>query len=391
MPLRVIYAFEDLPETGTSAIFLAGPTPRAPIGAKATPSWRHDAIAYLHHINYDGDVLIPEPRDGWRPDYDGQVTWECEGRRRADLVVFWVPRDLITLPAFTTNIEFGEDLTTGRIVYGRPDDAPKNRYLDSRYQMMGHTPHTTLESLLDHTVALLGKGATRSKGERSVPLWIWQSPSFQTWYDGVKAAGNVLNDFQCQMTLRYGPGPGNIFGWAGKVNVTITAENRTKTNESVVGRVDTAIVVPFLTDTPDNDVLITKEFRSPANTSTGHVWEPPAGSSPHTTDPKTVAAEELLEEAGLDVTPDRLIPVGTKQVAPTMLSHRAHVFALKLTPEESRAVRESAVSGDIYGVNPDAQDGERITLTVLPQNQLLQSDVDWGVMGAILAAAQSLS
>jgi hypothetical protein len=46
--------------------------------------------------------------------------------------MYWIPRDLRTLPGFTTNVEFGLDVTTGRAVRGCPPDCPnpeRNRYL----------------------------------------------------------------------------------------------------------------------------------------------------------------------------------------------------------------------------------------------------------------------
>jgi hypothetical protein len=58
--------------------------------------------------------------------------WETAGREQATAILFWIPRDLRTLPGFTTNVEFGLDVTTGRAVLGCPPDCPnpeRNRYL----------------------------------------------------------------------------------------------------------------------------------------------------------------------------------------------------------------------------------------------------------------------
>lgn len=390
--MRVIYAFEPLPEVGHSSIFLAGPTPRAGIGEAAIKSWRQEAIDILQRIGYKGDVLIPEPRDGWQADYNGQIEWECYGRKVSDIIVFWVPREMKLMPAFTTNIEFGEDLPTGKVLYGRPDDAPKNRYLDARYKdFMKKEPHSTLEALMQDIVNTIGQGAMRTGGERHVPLWIWKTPSFQSWYDGQKQQDNVLNDFDVQTVFRFGPPPENIFGWVAKVNVHITSENRDKANESVVARTDTSMVVPVLTDTPAHDILLVEEFRSPGHTSKGLVVEPPAGSSPASKDPRAVALEELCEETGLDsIAPDRLQYISTRQLAATMLTHQMHVFALKLTPEESRDVRQKAMDKVILGANPYEENGERITLDIVAQDKILDSDVDWTSLGAIAMATKAL-
>ena len=69
-----------------------------------------------------------------RFEYLDQVEWEHAGLEAATVIAFWVPRDLNTLPGFTTNVEFGRCVGSGRIIYGRPDQAPKNRYLDWLYR-----------------------------------------------------------------------------------------------------------------------------------------------------------------------------------------------------------------------------------------------------------------
>ncbi|MFI5615000.1 nucleoside 2-deoxyribosyltransferase domain-containing protein [Amycolatopsis sp. NPDC051903] len=130
--LTVVHAREPLPEDGPS-VFLAGPTPRA--GGKV-PSWRPAALAELA-AQWNGDgpltVLTPESRGGVRAEhYDDQVGWETAARATATAILFWIPRDLRTMPGFTTNVEFGLDVTTGKAVLGCPPDCPnpeRNRYL----------------------------------------------------------------------------------------------------------------------------------------------------------------------------------------------------------------------------------------------------------------------
>lgn len=129
--MRIIYSDMEIPQRiPYNRIFLAGPTPR---DAK-TPSWRPEALRILKRYKYNGLVFYPE----WssRPDkvdYDAQVEWEHTGLTRALWVVFWVPRELKRMPAFTTNVEFGRFAEDSRALYGRPDAAPKNRYLDWWY------------------------------------------------------------------------------------------------------------------------------------------------------------------------------------------------------------------------------------------------------------------
>jgi Nucleoside 2-deoxyribosyltransferase like len=128
--LMLVYARDPLP-TGSS-VFLAGPTPRS----DDVPPWRPDAVSELA-AQWRGPgklaVFLPEPPSGQRwPYYDDQAEWETVAREAASAILFWIPRDLRTLPGFTTNVEFGLDVTTGRAVLGCPPDCPdpdKNRYL----------------------------------------------------------------------------------------------------------------------------------------------------------------------------------------------------------------------------------------------------------------------
>ncbi|HVI00101.1 MAG TPA: nucleoside 2-deoxyribosyltransferase domain-containing protein, partial [Enhygromyxa sp.] len=100
--MQVVYARQPFPAAFTRAIFLAGPTPRS----SDVPSWRPRALELLAERGYDGAVFVPEDADGnARFDYTDQIDWESEGLALADVIVFWIPRDLDTLPGFTTNVE----------------------------------------------------------------------------------------------------------------------------------------------------------------------------------------------------------------------------------------------------------------------------------------------
>jgi hypothetical protein len=176
----ILYAVQPLPERPGPTVFLAGPTPRDP----ATPSWRPEAIRLLGEAGFAGTVIVPETSDGeWRQSYDDQVDWECEMRSLADVIAFWVPRDMASMPALTTNVEFGEDLSTGRMIYGRPDAAPKNKYLDHRWTgRSGLAPFADLPSL----VAAASKAAMahsrlpeRVGGTARVPAQAWASEALR--------------------------------------------------------------------------------------------------------------------------------------------------------------------------------------------------------------------
>ena len=139
-------SYSDKPLTvEMNSIFLAGPTPRS----SEVKSWRPEAINYLEKLEYSGQVIVPE-RENWEgTDYIDQVEWENEGLNECSVIVFWVPRDLKTMPALTTNIEFGRFCQDTRILYGRPVNAPKNRYLAWLYkESLGREPIDDLEGLM---------------------------------------------------------------------------------------------------------------------------------------------------------------------------------------------------------------------------------------------------
>lgn len=136
--MKVVYAGQELPEVDPgllphrkfvpNSIFFAGPTPRL----KEVQSWRPEALAILEELGFDGFVFVPETGDwDWCKNYEEQVHWEWQALSRAACTLFWVPRDLETMPAFTTNVELGfmAALRPGKIVLGAPQDAPKMRYL----------------------------------------------------------------------------------------------------------------------------------------------------------------------------------------------------------------------------------------------------------------------
>lgn len=135
---------------GKKSLFLAGPTPRN----QETLSWRPKAIEIFNNLNFDGVVYIPEyeVRDGV-VDNDKQFAWELEALAEATVIVFWIPRKLPDMPAFTTNVEFGYWLRTNKVIYGRPDNAEHIGYLDRLYKFnTGKTPINNLEQLLKEAV-----------------------------------------------------------------------------------------------------------------------------------------------------------------------------------------------------------------------------------------------
>jgi len=127
--MKIVYAAQELPvQIHHKSIFLAGPTPRS----EEVQSWRGAAIDMLKTKGFDGHVVIPEADGGgWHGKYDEQVIWEWEALGKAACTIFWVPRNLETMPGFTTNVEFGfmAAAVPDRVVLGFPEGTPKTRYL----------------------------------------------------------------------------------------------------------------------------------------------------------------------------------------------------------------------------------------------------------------------
>ena len=137
---------------GLKSIFLAGPTPRG----ENVISWRTEACEILKQLGFDGVVYVPE-YSTWKPkdDYVDQATWERIALTNATVILFWVPRKLPDMGAFTTNVEFGYWLHSGKVIYGRPNDASKIKYLDWLYELdYGKIPYEDLQSSLEVSIEL---------------------------------------------------------------------------------------------------------------------------------------------------------------------------------------------------------------------------------------------
>ena len=155
----LVMAREEIPD-GPS-VFLAGPTPvRADVA-----SWRPAAVDEVA-AQWTGSrpltVLSPESRGGERAArYEDQVEWETRARRSATAILFWIPRDMATLPGMSTNVEFGMDVDTGRAVLGCPPDCPnpeRNRYLIHVAHAHGVPVRTTLRDTVAAALALVTGG-----------------------------------------------------------------------------------------------------------------------------------------------------------------------------------------------------------------------------------------
>jgi len=153
--MKIYFSDDTSPEvTPKNSVFLAGPTPRD----KNIPSWRPKAIELFEKFGFKGTLFVPEHRINVPFDYLDQVEWERKYLDECSVILFWVPRKLPEMPAFTTNVEFGRyiSIAPNRCVYGRPDDADKNKYLDWLYtkEQPNERPCNNLEALVKDAVDL---------------------------------------------------------------------------------------------------------------------------------------------------------------------------------------------------------------------------------------------
>jgi 8-oxo-dGTP pyrophosphatase MutT (NUDIX family) len=387
-PVTVVHASDEPPATWDAGVFLAGPTPRSPDVA----SWRPAAVDLIRrHWAGPGTlvVFVPEPADG-RPwaDYDDQRLWELRWLRVADQVVFWVPRDMATLPGLTTNDEWGWIKDSGRAVFGSPADAVKVRYQREYAADAGVPLGGTLEETLRLALDRVGPGERRSDGERCVPLLVWSTPEFRRWYAVQRKAGNTLLGARLAWTFRPGAGTYAVY-WVLHVEVAIAAEGgRVKANEVVVGRPDVSAVLLYrrAATLDDTAVVLVREFRAAGASDDGYVRELPGGSSLSEADPDQVAAAEVREETGLSVAVERLRAHGVRQLAATLSAHRGFLYSAELTEAELAALRADAAAGRVHG---DGADGstERTYVEVTTYRELLASGrVDWTTIGMVAQA-----
>lgn len=149
--MKTTYSNEPHKDWTGHSIFLIGPTPRS----MSVASWRPEALLLLEGFGYRGTVLIPEWQKGIpQVNYMDQVEWEYAGTEKATVLAAWVPREMINMPALTTNVEFGLYVKSGKFLYGRPDEAPHCDYLDYVYEReTGEKPFNNLAELMKAAIA----------------------------------------------------------------------------------------------------------------------------------------------------------------------------------------------------------------------------------------------
>ena len=225
--MTVVYALEKPPDHYEKSLFLAGPTPRD----QSVKSWRPQALQLLKDEGYDGVVYVPEDRPDangvtkFHGNYDGQVGWEETHLHMADVILFWVPRDTATMPAFTTNDEWGFWKKSGKVVFGAPETAEKCRYQFHYAHKFGAPAESSLHDTVRSALNLLGKGNLRNGGEREVPLYIWRTAQFQEWYTEHFLTGNTLERVRVEWVHRDESTGYQVKDWVLDVTVHLAKEN----------------------------------------------------------------------------------------------------------------------------------------------------------------------
>lgn len=391
--MQLVFSDDEFPNAVSKTVFLAGPSPRYAEGSTIqTDTWRHKAVDMLASLGFDGHVFIPLPKFAFYPgsatkgvfDYLKQIGWEQAAMDRADVLFFYVDRQADN-QGLTTNIEFGKYVDSGRMIYTRPKSAQKVRYMDEMVIGKDKPFFVDLYSGLKAVVERLKKPVERVGGAALVPAIVYNSDQFQEWYKNIIVAGNELRGFSVKSIITFKQDE-FLFGFNAWVNVYITKENRSKSNEWIFSRTATSYVAAYY-DAEDGErhIVLTREFRSPANNSQGYVYELAGGSAVgEKVTPIENAAKELEEETGLVITDhDRFKFLGSKQTFATYLTMKLFAVGVKLTKEEFEEVKKRAENQTVLGENEE----EQITLHIAKESEIVSGKYpcDWTTIGIINA------
>jgi 8-oxo-dGTP pyrophosphatase MutT (NUDIX family) len=380
-----VYMLEEAPSAYYRSVFLYGPSTRG-----RGKSWRPHAVMELLNAGFTrGVIYIPEMRDGSVPTSPSEkaaaMAWEDRNTARSDCKLFWVPRNMRSMPGLSTNVEFGREENSGRMLFGDPPGAERNDYLRYHAERNWVPMYPTLRETARAAVDMLSDAEQydlRFDNTRDVPLDIWRTDTFQQWYKALRRADNVLSAAKPVWALRVGPEGQHLFYWALQVSVFVTDEKRRKSNEVVLSRPNTSHVVlyrqaPRLEDTV---VVLVKEFRSRAATTDGYVHELVGGSEFGQSDPLVTAINEMREETGLVIHSHRLQPQGVRQVAVSASSQAAHLFSVEITDEELEQLREQA--GVAHGI---IEETERNYVEITTLGEIRRNpNIDWSMLGMIM-------
>lgn len=111
-------------------------------------------LKYLEDFN--GYVFIPEfesevfESEGF--DYDAQVEWEHNALTSSSTIIFWIPRDMNTMPALTTNDEWGywKSRRPEKLVLGFPEGTEKVRYQEYWANKLNIPVFNTMDEITEY-------------------------------------------------------------------------------------------------------------------------------------------------------------------------------------------------------------------------------------------------
>ena len=240
-----------------------------------------------------------------------------------------------------------------------------------------------LEDLIDINVSKIMNSPEipREGGEVYVPAYVWETAQFQSWYKDLIKAGNTLE--KADVLYHFTTPSGYLFSYVMKVSIWVEAEERFKANEIIISRRNVSNVIAYT----DDKIVLIKEFRSPVSNDEGFVYELPGGSSfDDSVDPLENARTEFFEEVGFLVKDkNRFRHVSDRQLAATVVTHKANLYAIKLTEEEMDEIEKI---GEKKRMNTMAiGDNDEHTYTVVTNKEdLFKLPVDFSTIGMIYSA-----
>mmetsp|Transcript_18357 Transcript_18357/g.24225 ORF Transcript_18357/g.24225 Transcript_18357/m.24225 type:complete len:429 (-) Transcript_18357:120-1406(-) len=345
---KIIQTLEPVPREFSSSIYVCT-TPKASDDVKTAllKSTKNSVIFIPRFVSNECDIQV-----------EAAVHWENSVLNMSDIVVFWLPglshEDIAEFPSLL----LGTLANSGKVIYGCVPGELKEKSLrmqlarvNSILEKNSIAVHKSLDQVMESVQSRVKDAhVMRTIGERKVPLHVWKTGAFQNWYENIKRVGNRLDDATFEWTFRVGPQKAFVLFWVLHVNVYVAAEKRNKDNEVVISRPDISVILAYHRGARhrflDTKVVLIREFRSPARTEDGYVWELPGGSSfkPNKNIHET-ARDELFEETGHKVEVDRVVYHKSRQLAATVTAHHAHLFSVELTSAEIQDLETKAQRG----------------------------------------------
>lgn len=274
---------------------------------------------------------------------------------------------------------------TGKMICGHDEESWAARFTAQH----GLRVARSLDELVAEVRTRTVPGVLRAGAERQVPLMICRTTSWKLWYENLKRVGNRLDGATVEWTFRVGPDKSFVLFWALHVNIYVTAEARSKSNEVVISRPDIACVLAWLPgkELLDTEIVLVREFRSPSRSSDGFIYELPGGSSfKPSSDVLQTASDELFEECGIRVEKERLHQETSRQAAATVTTHHVHLFSARLTPDEMEAARAHAAQGTVFGNASESERTRMVVTTVREAISACKADACFTTLGLIMQA-----